>query len=182
MEANRTQVRGRASGGILIGIPKNLQWRDFSGNEVNNWASVQVKIEEEWWQIVVAYNRTVIMPFKDELELKFEEGRNEHRIKGGDPNARIGKEGAREVSKPRTTKDEETNDEGIVWIELFERNGLGVLNGNTPGDLNGEYTSKPKCDRLCGSEWKSGLEDKTIYNREQDRFRSLSAGDTNWRR
>lgn len=54
---------------------------------------------------------------------------------GGDFNARTGREGGR-----RNSKDWKMNGEGKRLVEFLEEKGWSILNGDTKGDEEGEYT------------------------------------------
>lgn len=61
-------------------------------------------------------------------------------IIGGELNARIGHLGAMKEEEESSTKDSITDEEEERWIELLNTYGIELLNGNAPGDLEGNYT------------------------------------------
>lgn len=65
-------------------------------------------------------------------------------IIGGDFNARIGQEGSifqiEKKNAQRKSKDKVKNKEGEILLELTEGKGWDILNGNTEGDEEGEFT------------------------------------------
>lgn len=82
---------------------------------------------------------------KEKLEVMIEEPENSKIIIGGDFNARIGYYGKtcdeeEEKGTRRNTKDSVCNKDGKILLEMVEERGWDILNGNTEGDEEGEYT------------------------------------------
>lgn len=138
--ATRAKKKGRAMGGILMGIRKDIrQGREWIIPE-HHIIAKEIEINKEMHIIIGVYNRSGISKIKQELSdlVEINPRRN---IVIGDWNARIGTLGDRnDGSEKRNTRDQVINEEGIKWNEFMETHGLELLNGNTEGDWNGEYT------------------------------------------
>lgn len=143
--AEREKTKGRAKGGVLVGIRKEIEI-----DRVDEWKYglilKEIHIEKEKKaNIVVIYNNGKMKDVKDELE----EVIDELVIEGntiiiiGDFNARIGKwkineEG--ELIESRGSADERLNTEGKRLLELCESTGANIKNGDTKGDWEGKQT------------------------------------------
>lgn len=132
--------RGRAAGGIVVGIRNGMSALAFRGNSIGCWAAVEMK--DKTPKLVVVYNNTSCEALKKELELEIEPTSNRENsvILAGDINGRIGTLGSRWEEGERSSKDRVTDGEGEQWIELMEPQGLTILNGNIDGDWQGEFT------------------------------------------
>lgn len=140
IEARREKQRGRAAGGMIIGVAKEMETQKFTGNSKGCWASVEVKIRGEWTKIVSIYNNTSCQSMSSELEECLRGEANGGIILGGDLNARIGPLGALNPDEERESSDLSVDEEGENWIELLDTCEMSILNGNTAGDRLGQIT------------------------------------------
>lgn len=102
---------------------------------------MDVQIEGDWIEIISVYNNTSCEEMKEDIEELLEaDVASKMRIVGGDLNGRIGKLGASDPESERATRDPVINEEGERWVDLWDTFGIGFLNGNTAGDLEGEVT------------------------------------------
>ena len=132
-------------GGILIGVRKSI-----AGivHDVKNYESILEKnilVNDNIWKIVVCYRRGNDKDMWKKIEKIAEENGNGARIiVGGDFNARTGENGSIEeeveVKGKRKSKDKIINNEGKQLLQMTERSGLYLLNGNHEGDEDGEFT------------------------------------------
>ena len=143
--AIKEKKKGRAKGGILIGVRKSLEEivnEDESGQSV---LQRKILINDEIWRIVVGYRSENDKDMWGKIEKITEEKGDDARIiVGGDFNARTGENGSIEeeieIGGKRKSKDKTINNEGKKLIQMTERAGLYLLNGNHEGDEEGEYT------------------------------------------
>lgn len=144
--ATRTSKKGRAKGGIITGIKKEM---DIQKREMGEKEGIQrrwLKIKEEEWEILTIYNREGKIEKLREIGEYVEEGK-ENMIIMGDFNARIGEEGdlgwgqdQERKEETRSAKDKVKNKEGEKLLELVEERGWIIMNGNKEGDEEGEWT------------------------------------------
>lgn len=120
--AVREKVKGRPAGGLAIGTRKDIEATDWKGNSRGCWAGLKVKVDNRWINIISVYNNTKSKELRKELEIELEEAhlKGEETILGGDLNARIGKLGALDEEEERSTMDKNKDEEGELWIELFD--------------------------------------------------------------
>ncbi|EZA55105.1 hypothetical protein X777_05360, partial [Ooceraea biroi] len=140
--ATRDKKKGRGSGGMIVGVKKNIRMKDVQ-KETRGIISYKVKIKGEIWRIISIYNREGKKRTLEELEEKIENER-EKKLIIGDFNARTAQKGeivwnGEEESK-RTSKDKTINRQGMDLIEKIEKMGLGILNGNKEEDEQGKWT------------------------------------------
>jgi len=132
--------RGRAKGGIIMGVRKDLEKRNKEEwSEKEGIIIKRVKIRGEWWRVIGVYISEEIEKCLGELKRWME--RKDEGIKtilGGDFNARTGEKGeeirGREESEEggeRKSKDKKINREGRIWINAIEEVGWAIWNGNT---------------------------------------------------
>lgn len=143
--ATRENKKGRAKGGVLVGIKK-----EFKFEEVVEWKyGLIVKGLEHSRggkvNIVAGYNNEKMKEVTEELREVIEDivERGEHVILAGDWNARIGRwminsEG--EKVEERNSVDKVTNKEGEKLLEFCEEIGGVIKNGNINGDWEGKET------------------------------------------
>lgn len=146
IEASRIKEKGRASAGILSGITKSIievdqETRSCSKEQI---MTREVILDGQATIITGIYNNTSLKKKKKLLEDLLDRNNNKCIIIGGDLNARIGllgnEDGSEDGVQNRSTMDTVINEEGAKWIKLMESNGMGLLNGNTIGDLEGKNT------------------------------------------
>ncbi|XP_026687849.1 uncharacterized protein LOC113472340 [Diaphorina citri] len=149
--ATKDKQRGRASGGILLFINKNIAYETIC--ITNMWILVKIKPPTE---PDVFVGNVYINPNYDMIEalqlLKVPMDRitmDSNRILiGGDFNARIAdrncldEEMAQDLNvlAQRTSLDTLSNRRGELMVEFMEDYGLLVLNGRTHGDIIGQFT------------------------------------------
>ena len=147
--AVRRNVRGRASGGQLVGIKKSAT----ENCKVVEWTyGMIIKIvkgtEKNVW-IIVVYSNVGFKRIEKDLEQFLKEGVEEGMaiVIAGDLNATIGVEQGMVESEDevgglgeRRSQDAVVNAEGRKLLGFCERLGLTVLNGRTKGDEMGNLT------------------------------------------
>lgn len=104
----------------------------------------EIKLRSLWTTVIGLYNKNGIEEIKKDLIDIIEEKRNMNTILIGDWNARIGTIGGNSENSMEQTirqcKDKNSNREGEKWVEFMNDNDMILLNGNTEGDWQGEYT------------------------------------------
>lgn len=143
--ATREKRKGRAKGGVLLGVKKILSVRKVKEWE---WGIVVegLKIEsEKRINLVVIYNNGKMEEMIKSLSKLGEElsVEGEGLLIMGDLNARIGdwQVGTRgERERSRTSWDKTINRAGEKLLELCEELGGTIRNGNTKGDWEGRQT------------------------------------------
>ncbi|KMQ88014.1 hypothetical protein RF55_12574 [Lasius niger] len=145
--AKRRNRKGRAVGGILLGVKKNLTMVRVEEEEEEGRIVCKIKREEEMWRIVGIYvNGDMGKKLKGIMEWMEEGGEEIKTIIGGDFNARTGEEGgwrgeeSEEEVKGRRSKDKKMNKDGKMLVECLEERGWSILNGSAAGDEEGEFT------------------------------------------
>ncbi len=148
VNAERLKVKGRAAGGILMGVKKAVGYE----GSVQFTASKQTlkcvwKRKNVQWNLVAVYNREGWTALEGELSQQM--GREEKREKEiwlvmGDFNARIGVQelvmtgDGKEIE--RQSMDETCNAEGKKMWKWMAEMGVVVLNGWCDGDAEGQFT------------------------------------------
>lgn len=151
--ALKRNKKGRAKGGIIIGVRKEVRIQGEKmkqrGEGIVEW---RIKIGKKTWVIGGVYVREGMKEKMEGLREWMEEGGREeiYRIIGGDFNARTGTEGEgwrveikeadEEFNMKRKTKDNKINREGRWLLKAMEGTGWGILNGTIEGDEEGEIT------------------------------------------
>ncbi|XP_024878641.1 trichohyalin-like [Temnothorax curvispinosus] len=146
--AARRNKKGRACGGMLLGIRKSIEEiKERRETEEEGKIEGKIRIGEEVWRIIGIYVNNNIDEKLEGLKERTEEGEKGVRtIIGGDFNARTGEEGGweeeieRREERGRKSKDKKINKEGRKLLEFIEERGCMILNGGTKGDEEGEYT------------------------------------------
>lgn len=133
--ANRDFRKGRPWGGLLIGVRSNIKSKDHWSNQKECVCGATVTMEGEEYVIIAVYCRTGVNSIKDLVADKLDTNKQKKCLLVGDWNARIGTCGGK-----RTSKDTVCNIEGKELLELLDDFNLHVLNGNTEGDWQGEFT------------------------------------------
>jgi len=140
--ATRTSIFGRARGGILLGIKKDISY------DVNLTEDTHVKITfttklNTRGQLIFAYCPPTDNP-AELLEKLYSIRRDENTptLIIGDFNCRIGENDVTTACnlKTRKSKDQTTNTKGIQFLDTCNENDLICLNGRLPGDNLGEFT------------------------------------------
>ncbi|KAL7287490.1 hypothetical protein TKK_0018324 [Trichogramma kaykai] len=140
--ARREKKKGRASGGILVGIRKEwIGGKECEAREVST-GVVKVSIGEEM-QVYAIYNQGNLREVLEYFEKQEEVVKGKVMI-GGDFNIRIGEGeniGFKESEeRKRHSKDKKVSNEGKFVLEVVGRKGWNILNGNAGRDEEGEYT------------------------------------------
>ncbi|XP_077255453.1 uncharacterized protein LOC143893678 [Temnothorax americanus] len=148
--AKKKNKKGRAIGGMIMGIRKGLKEKGTTIEvDREGWIAGKVRTGGENWSIIGVYAKKEGMEEKiqelgDRMEKK-EEGR--YMIIGGDFNARTGQEGGRieeeeggGLGEGRRSKDKKVDREGRLLVNSLEERGWEILNGNVRGDEEGEFT------------------------------------------
>ncbi|EZA46453.1 hypothetical protein X777_00143, partial [Ooceraea biroi] len=141
--ARRESKRGRAIGGILMGVREGLEgekeWWEEEGLMVR-----EVRWKGENWMIGTVYIRSGIGGIIRKLaEKKEERGEVKGWVVGGDFNARIGERGGLEEGEEgsgRRSKDKRINRQGKELVRWVGEEGWGIMNGAKEGDKEGEMT------------------------------------------
>jgi hypothetical protein len=152
--AVRTSTRGRASGGFLVGIGKNIFER-VGVSPIKHGMLVEVEGKrEESFCIFFCYRQASMQKIKADwtglVMEKIEEGYEIVMV--GDWNARVGGLGG-EVDESweildvdsrgladRSSKDARINRDGMTLMKWMTEMGFTILNGRTEDDKEGEWT------------------------------------------
>nr|XP_033323173.1 uncharacterized protein LOC117218718 [Megalopta genalis] len=180
--AIKEAAKGRAKGGILIGIKK--EWELKRGNLIptvkfigNGVIESKLQIGNDKWTIWTIYRdkkekdsmTKVIEYLRERIKPKYED----FFIMGGDMNVRIGEEGSMGikmaeryeiVQEKRKSKDKTRDAEGKALLSLCKERGWYILNGNVVGDEEGEYTYSQHRKIPSSSETGSSVNDYVIVN------------------
>ncbi|XP_018400175.1 PREDICTED: golgin subfamily A member 6-like protein 22 [Cyphomyrmex costatus] len=147
--ARRDCKKGRAKGGIVTGVRKELEEREVGYEEKEGFQEREVVIDRERWRFMIVYNREGRKEGLEKMKEVIREDNEGKLIIAGDFNARIGKEGGwgelsterEETSeKERVSKDKMINKQGRDLMEVMEERGWMVLNGGKERDEEGEWT------------------------------------------
>lgn len=137
--ATRDLARGRPWVGEVIGFRKELKSANFWDNQRRCCSGIDIITNNSTYNIYNIYNRDGVKAIRDLIADKIEANMNNKIIILGDWNAKIGAMGSRqETESERSTRDLEINSEGEDLMELMIDGGLSILNGNKPGDWEGE--------------------------------------------
>ena len=143
--AVREKKNGRAKGGILLAIRKELEveieWEEEMTEET---LAAKWKRDNETWLWGITYMRHSKKENYKVMEEWMERNREGITILNGDFNARTAiesglwdSEGDKEARK---SKDKIINEEGMDLVSWVEEQGIGIGNGATRGDEDGEWT------------------------------------------
>lgn len=133
IHATKKKTKGRAKGGIVTAIKKNMGAAEFKewGRGI---AEVRFKVGEKSWRVLTVYNQDIEDTMKTITE-GIEESQEECLVIGGDLNARVGEEGGpirewmKEETEERKSKDKKVNREGRILLERINERGWVILNG-----------------------------------------------------
>lgn len=148
-EAKRRNKKGRAMGGMITGVKKELGERVEKvkkREEREGIRELNIRIGNKTWNIIGVYVNGDMKEKIEEIKEKIEEyEEREMVIIGGDLNARTGIEGGRNwgeegEDEKRKSKDKVINNEGKLLIRNLEEMGYFILNANIEGDKEGEIT------------------------------------------
>ena len=177
--ASREKKKGRASGGILVGIKEGIKWTGWR-EITEGLIEVNMEIKKEKWKIIAIYNKHGSKELIDKLQEELEEEKG-MLIIGGDFNGRIGTEGeliwdGNQEGK-RNSRDKTINREGEYILDLINRNGWGILNGNCKGDEEGEWTyigrGNSVVDYICNAETWEEIEEMKVGERGESDHQPL---------
>lgn len=142
IEANRTHTMGRAIGGMLIGIKKEVNFIAYSEG-----TDIILKVEGNCIRIVSVYlNYSFWEKDFENLVQHLKNVYTDNLIVIGDFNARtrdrqiIEDEDARGIGTVRKSEDREINNKGKEMLEMCNDLSLVILNGRSPGDEEGRIT------------------------------------------
>lgn len=146
-KAGRKNKEGRAIGGILLGVKKNIEIIEVEEEEEEGKVTCKIKVGEEKWRIIGIYvNRDLEKKWEGGKKWMEEEEEGVKTIIGGDFNARTeegGWRGEEEIEEieggERRSKDKKVN-KGRKLIEFLEERGWFIFNGSIEGDEEGELT------------------------------------------
>ncbi|KYN06857.1 hypothetical protein ALC62_02241 [Cyphomyrmex costatus] len=147
--ARREKKKGRAMGGIIMGVRKEIEERNGSEEDVEGIQQREVTIDKERWRIITVYNREGSKDELDRLRKVLREREEGNMLIAGDFNARTGREGGWCVKsgeeeggkgKERRSRDGVINKQGYELIKAVEERGWMILNGRKRGDEEGEWT------------------------------------------
>jgi len=146
-EAIRKGKRGRAKGGMIMGVRKELLEEEKGINAgIESVIVGNIKHEKERWKIIGVYVDEGIESMAKKVESWIDRTRENYKtIIGGSFNAKIGRErggveGENGEKRERRAKDETLNGEDKKLLEWVEENGWGIFNGCIKGDKEGEFT------------------------------------------
>lgn len=139
--ARRGGKKGRANGGIITGVNKNLkeiEYKEITDDIVER----KIRYKERTYRIVVVYNCDTKRTW-NEIEENVEGREKEVTIIGGDWNARTGEERGLineglGKAKSRRSKDKTINTEGRTLLSLLDERGWTIING--PDKEGDEWT------------------------------------------
>jgi len=142
--AKRENKKGKAKGGIITGVSKNIketEYREWNDNIVER----RIRYKGKDWRMITVYSQNV----KETMEILSagtEEEKGEVIIIGGDWNARTGRDGGwvkeqieEEEEWLRKSNDKVTNGEGTKLIREIEERGWGIINGSKGKEGNWTY-------------------------------------------
>ena len=151
--AIRSSNYGRASGGCLYGVKKNLTMKNISYqfNQKYGMDYINIKGYGTQFELIPIYiNGATWMAEFEGIKHHLREDMAQNTILVGDMNARIG-EAQQNIEETfvttfhadlglRKSKDTTRNTRGNKILEMCEDYGLVILNGRTTGDESGSYT------------------------------------------
>ena len=140
--AEKEEKKGRAKGGMLIALRRNL--KEIKVKEISK-RTVEIEISHNRarWKIFVIYCQKMEETL-GELEENIKEEEEGYIMIGGDYNARTSKEGGPIVhgvekgKEARKSKDNIINKEGKVLLEMIRERGWMIMNGS--GEEEGGWT------------------------------------------
>ena len=138
--AVREKSRGRSKVGLITGVKKWIN-EEETVEGTNNISVRKIIIENEKWRIITVYSKKNEMKeTRDDLQRITKGTGGEKLVIGGDFNARASSEKDEGETRRRRSKDTCQNAQGKILIEMAKENGWDILNGNTEGDEEGNFT------------------------------------------
>jgi len=154
--AERKYKKGRARGGMIMGVKKELrEGKEAFQTDMKRIIVGNVRKDGQRWRIIGVYARQGVGEVLQGVGSWIEERESGwSTIIGGDfNNARTGEIGAgieledggkereeEREERERKSKDKRINREGRILVDFLEERGWGIMNGSTRGDKQGEYT------------------------------------------
>lgn len=130
--ARRKSKKGRARGGIITGVRKEIEEREIGEKEIEGIQERELIIDKERWRIITLYNREGRRKGLERVNEGIREGEEGNLVIAGDFNARTGEEGGwndqeeaeeAEEGGKRRSKDEVINKQGRELIRMLEERG-----------------------------------------------------------
>lgn len=141
--AGRINRKGRAMGGIVVGIKRGITVEKHREGEREGIMEKVVRLGKDRWRMAGVYVRGD-MEEKLGVMRSWMEKEGVRTLIGGDFNARTGRLGGRvgeeEEEEGRMSKDEKVNGEGRLLVRRLEEVGWSIFNGGVEGDLEGNWT------------------------------------------
>ncbi|KAL6417324.1 hypothetical protein ACFW04_014575 [Cataglyphis niger] len=116
--AERRNKKGRAIGGMLLGIKKELKVEEVKVVKRNGLLKVEFKEEDRKWNVIGVYVRGDLEKKRRGISKGYEE----------------------EEGVGRKSRDKRINKEGKELLRWIEKAGWTIFNGCTKGDIEGEWT------------------------------------------
>lgn len=150
--AKRENKKGRARGGIITGVKRNMQEIDSSNQvDIEGVQERNIRMGRKEWKFLTVYNNQRLEEVTNTINniMAETEGKEVGVVISGDFNARIGEvevlgadmeEEFWKKTTRRKSKDKVNNKEGRKLVEWINGNELNILNGRYEGDEEGEYT------------------------------------------
>ena len=146
--AERRGKKGRAMGGMIIGVKEGIRMeKDEKEGEEEGIVARKVWLGKDVWKIIGVYvNKDLERKIGRLREWMEEKERGVRVVIGEDFNARAGGQGGRiqeegeREEEFRRSKDKKVNREGKRLCEFFGELGWQIMNGDIKGDEEGEFT------------------------------------------
>ncbi|CAK9799089.1 Transposon TX1 uncharacterized 149 kDa protein [Anthophora plagiata] len=146
--AERRGKKGRAMGGMIVGVREGIRMeKDEKERGEEGIIARKIWLGKDAWKVVGVYvNKDLERKLGMLREWMEEKERGVRIIIGGDFNARTGSQGGRiqkegeGEEETRRSKDKKVNGEGKRLCEFLGDMGWEIMNGDTEGDEEGEFT------------------------------------------
>ncbi|XP_066585584.1 golgin subfamily A member 6-like protein 25 [Prorops nasuta] len=142
--AKKEGRKGRAKGGIVMGVRKEMKGRKRGeGGEEEGIMEIEVDIGGEEWRIVAVYVGDGIRGKENGIRRVMERDQGKRCLIGGDWNARTGEIAEWEENdeeEERKSRDKVVNAEERRMLNMLGEMGMGIINGRVQGDREGEFT------------------------------------------
>ncbi|KAL6416732.1 hypothetical protein ACFW04_013190 [Cataglyphis niger] len=133
--AERRNKKGRAIGGMLLGIKKELKVEEVKVIKRNGLLEVELKVEDRKWNVIGVYVRGDLEKKLEELSEWMERKEENGCILIGGTLTQEQEEGV-----GRRSRDKRINKEGKELLRWIEKAGWTIFNGCTKGDIEEEWT------------------------------------------